>query len=201
MKTNIHIFACTVLLFLLNTIYLYSEDSLSSSKKLLPEKVISDTTKKTKSDSTIKKDSGPKMLDMKKSWINSILWSAAFPGLGQVYVESYWKAPLFAGGFGTLIYFAIKNNSDYKNYYNQWQQAKDAKESFITISELYRYREYYHDVRDEMIFYAGVVYIFAMVDSYVGAHLFDFDVSDKITASLKIDFLNGQPMCGLKFSF
>ena len=39
-------------------------------------------------------------------------------------------------------------------------------------------REFYRDNRDMSAFYLLGVYVLATVDAYVGAHLFDFDVSD-----------------------
>ena len=41
-------------------------------------------------------------------------------------------------------------------------------------------REFYRDQRDQFYLYAGLVYLINIVDAYVDAHLFDFDVSDKI---------------------
>jgi len=44
----------------------------------------------------------------KKSPTLAIAYTALFPGLGQVYVESYWKAPLAAGA---ALFFAYQISS------------------------------------------------------------------------------------------
>ena len=47
-------------------------------------------------------------------------------------------------------------------------------------------RDFYHDQRDEFILYLGLTYILNIVDAYVGATLYDFDVSDELGGSAKI---------------
>ncbi|MDP4220294.1 MAG: DUF5683 domain-containing protein, partial [Bacteroidota bacterium] len=39
-------------------------------------------------------------------------------------------------------------------------------------------REFYRDDRDKFYIYAALVYIANLLDAYISAHLFDFDVSD-----------------------
>ncbi|MEY3311118.1 MAG: hypothetical protein RL348_449, partial [Bacteroidota bacterium] len=45
------------------------------------------------STTTIIKDSTSIVLKKNKSPLNAVLYSFIFPGSGQLYVESYWKAP------------------------------------------------------------------------------------------------------------
>jgi hypothetical protein len=45
-------------------------------------------------------------------------------------------------------------------------------------------RDFYRDQRDQFYLYAGLVYLINVVDAYVDAHLFDFDVSDKMKLGL-----------------
>ncbi|MBK5203165.1 MAG: hypothetical protein JJE45_05540, partial [Prolixibacteraceae bacterium] len=47
------------------------------------------------------------------------IYSAVFPGLGQIYNKKYWKLPLIYGGFVALIYSINMNN----NYYQQYKTA------------------------------------------------------------------------------
>lgn len=121
---------------------------------------------------------------MQKSPSGAILRSLALPGWGQYYVESYWKVPVFLGAAGTCVYFIVDNNNSFKNKQSQIDKA-------ITINpgdpyiELYkRQRELYRDNRDQAAFFLAGVYILSALDAYVGAHLFDFDVSDKLSMNL-----------------
>jgi hypothetical protein len=53
---------------------------------------------------------------MQKSPWGAVLRSAIIPGLGQIYNESYWKAPVIWGISAWLVYNWIDNNKDYKTY-------------------------------------------------------------------------------------
>lgn len=110
------------------------------------------------------------------------------PGLGQFYVESYWKVPIFLGGFGTAVGFTIYNSSKYNEANTLYTNAEadptitaGAKDIFL------RQREIFRDLRDvSIVAMVGVIGL-AAIDAYVGAHLFDFDVSDEFKASLQLD--------------
>ncbi len=42
------------------------------------------------------------------------LYSAALPGLGQIYNKKYWKVPIIYGGLGIMGYLIILNNDRYQ---------------------------------------------------------------------------------------
>lgn len=120
-----------------------------------------------------------------KSPTKAILYSCMLPGLGQYYVESYWKIPIFTGATGFLVYAIIANNglfSDVEADIARLEQSANANTNAIAL--LKREREVYRDRRDLAWIGLGAVYVIAGIDAYTGAHLFDFDVSDKITGSL-----------------
>ena len=53
------------------------------------------------------------MLDtfgLKHSPMKASMYSAVFPGMGQIYNRKYWKLPLVYGGMGALIYSSIWNS-------------------------------------------------------------------------------------------
>ncbi|MBP7215307.1 MAG: hypothetical protein KBA52_06720, partial [Candidatus Kapabacteria bacterium] len=56
---------------------------------------------------------------------------------------------------------------------------------------LVRKREYYRDNRDQSIFIMVGVYILAAVDAYVGANLYDFNVSEDLSINIIPKDLNG----------
>ncbi len=122
--------------------------------------------------------------EMKKSPTGAILRSLALPGWGQYYVESYWKVPLFLGAAGTCTYFIIDNNNSFNEKQKQIDKAllNNPNDPNITLYKLQR--ETYRDNRDQAAFFLAGVYLLSAVDAYVGAHLFDFDVSDNISLNL-----------------
>jgi hypothetical protein len=120
---------------------------------------------------------------MQKSLWLAVLQSAVLPGLGQIYNESYIKAPIIWGIAGLLVYGWIYNDDLYDDYRNLAVQD----------SRYISYRDFYRDQRDLFTIYIGLVYLLNLVDAYVDAHLFDFNVTE--------DFLNNQPMLNLRVNF
>ena len=77
---------------------------------------------------------------MEKSPWGAVLRSALISGFGQVYNESYWKAPVIWGFIGYFTYGWISNNDLYKKY-------RDRYSSSLASSDL-SLREFYKDSRD-----------------------------------------------------
>ena len=129
---------------------------------------------------------------MKKSPWGAVLRSAVVPGFGQFYNESYWKIPVIWGVLGYLGYQWNSLNKSYKNYRLLYDQSKsDANPNGNSI--YLTYREFYHDQRDLFAIYIGLTYFLNLVDAYVDAQLFDFDVNEdqfgpKMQMTLKIKF-------------
>ena len=136
---------------------------------------------------SVRKDSSSEYT-MKKSPTTAVLYSLAFPGLGQYYVESYWKIPIFVGGVGACLYGIISNNALYNQKSDEVQIAISDSASTKSINLLKSQREFYRDNRDLSGLYLIAVYVISAVDAYSGAHLYDFDVSDKLSIRLIPDF-------------
>ncbi len=118
---------------------------------------------------------------MKKSAWGSVLRSAVLPGFGQFNNESYWKVPLIWGVLGYLGYQWNSNNNTYKQY-------SDLYSASITPTtngdkNYYDKREFYRDQRDMFAVFIGLSYFLNLVDAYVDAHLFDFDVEADVAKS------------------
>jgi hypothetical protein len=120
------------------------------------------------------------------------------PGAGQIYVGSYWKAPLLLGGACALAYSVYYFNRNYQDTYNKYEEinSKHDPANNNTLDSIRLYREFYRDNRDMSAFYLLGVYIIAAVDAYVGAHLYDFNVSDNFTFMLAPD-----PRFGVRANF
>jgi hypothetical protein len=97
---------------------------------------------------------------------------------------------ILSGYFG---YEIIRNNNkfiDYRDLYAQ-SQSDSIPEGDLRLKQ---YREFYRNQRDNFYLYSGIFYLINLVDAYVDAHMFDFDVSDKVKFSLK-------PANGMKVNF
>ena len=134
-------------------------------------------------------DSSSREFVMKKSPTSAVLYSLAFPGLGQYYVESYWKVPIFAAGAGACLYGIIWNHNQYTTKSDEVNAAlADTNFSKSALAVLKSQREFYHNSRDLSGLYLIAVYVISTVDAYTGAHLYDFDVSDKLALRVVPDF-------------
>jgi hypothetical protein len=124
-----------------------------------------------------------------KSGNLAMLLSAILPGSGQVYAHRYYTIPLI-WGFG--YYFAstaINANNQYIDFRGKYAESvrlNTINHSGDTIS--YSAREFYHNQRDEFIFYLALTYFLNIIDAYVGATLYDFTVSDELGGNAKIRF-------------
>ena len=133
---------------------------------------------------TLKKQETEKPFKMKKSPWLAVGLSAIFPGIGQVCNRSYWKLPIIGLVAGYLGYEIFYNNSKFLNYRDLYanSQTQQNPNGDIRYKNL---RESYRDNRDQFILYFGLFYLINIADAYVDAHLFDFDVSDKIKLGMK----------------
>ncbi|MBX2992260.1 MAG: hypothetical protein KF749_13995 [Bacteroidetes bacterium] len=113
--------------------------------------------------------------------------SAVLPGAGQFYNESYWKVPILLG-FG--YYFAsqwIDANDSIKHYRRLYGESITPENSAgnPTYSRL---REDYKDIRDTFSWYIFIYYLVNLVDAYVDASLYDFNVGDDLSIRLMPEF-------------
>ena len=138
-----------------------------------------------------------------KSPMNAVAYSFLFPGLGQMYVESYWKAPLIAGAAGFFVYQIIHNHTLYTEKLQQYNDAIAAGKSPILpeVNLVKRQKEYYNNNRDLNALWLLGVYGIAAVDAYVGAHLFEFDVSDNLSLRILPDPINNAGLVSARIQF
>lgn len=148
-RSSIRIIVSVILLLILNTTFSYSQN------------IESHSSIQSSSDSSFQ---------MTKSPWGAVARSAVIPGWGQFYNESYWKIPVIWGTAAWFVYNWVDNNEQYTNYKTLYQN---------TQNEYYRrLRNFYRDQRDNFTIYLGLLYLLNLIDAYVDAHLFDFNVSD-----------------------
>ncbi len=117
----------------------------------------------------------------------ALLKSAILPGWGQYYNESYWKIPVFWGILGWCAYNYVTNNNNYTDYRELYISSNFSIESYR------RLRDFYRDQRDLFVIYMGITYLANLLDAYVDANLFDFNVTE--------DNFTGSSMLNLRINF
>ncbi len=123
------------------------------------------------------------------------LYSAVFPGLGQIYNHQYYKAPIVYIGLGIATGFIIYNNQKYQDYklgyrdlylldgdsylslpsYNSYY----GRENNLTVIQSNRdmFRKYL-----EMSYIAfGAIYLLNIAEANVSAHFMKFDIDEDIS--------------------
>jgi len=118
---------------------------------------------------------------MQKSPWGAVARSAIIPGLGQIYNESYWKAPVIWGVMGWFVYVWIDNNNKYIDYKNLY--IKYGGNGLVDYKGA---RDFFRDQRDEFAIYIALAYFLNLVDAYVDAHLFDFSVGENNLTKTKM---------------
>ena len=121
---------------------------------------------------------------MTKDPTTAVLLSLPLPGLGQYYNEQYWKIPIFTGTCAVSAYLFFSNNADYNTTADLYDQAVAVGADQSVTDRLRNQREAFRDNRDLAGFVFVTAYLLAAVDAYVGAHLYDFDVSDDLSLGL-----------------
>jgi hypothetical protein len=135
----------------------------------------------------------------------AVIYSAIFPGLGQIYNRKYWKLPFVYGGFLGCIYAIDWNGNQYNGYklaYKHFIDEDESTDSWMAYrpyslrkevsewtpdqttwftSSLKSKRDYYQWYRDLSIIISVGVYAICMIDAYVDAQLFSFDVSEDLS--------------------
>ena len=114
----------------------------------------------------------------------AVLLSSLLPGSGQAYNRKFWKMPLVYAALGTTIYFAIDNHREYRYYSDgfealikgdDWFNGQFSENNLIVIQNEFR------KDRDLMIILAVLAYALNILDAYVDAHLFSYDMSENLS--------------------
>ena len=118
-----------------------------------------------------------------------MLLSAALPGAGQVYTERWISIPVIWGFgyyFGSQI---VQLHDKYDDYRTQYEASVVADTvNGVGNQQLRSIRDFYRDQRDEFAMYLGLAYILNIVDAYVGAALYGFDVSPDLHSGIRLGY-------------
>ena len=123
---------------------------------------------------------------------------ALIPGAGQAYNRKYWKMPIVYAGFGTTIYFAVTNGSDYRLFRDAYDYKMGVKTdvSQHAIEESQKYsednlitlRDYYRSNMELSWIITAAWYIIQVIDANVDAHFFYYDIGDDLTLHVEPQF-------------
>ncbi|MEN8137287.1 MAG: DUF5683 domain-containing protein [Bacteroidota bacterium] len=118
------------------------------------------------------------------------LYSAVFPGLGQIYNEKYWKVPLVFAAFAGGIYAINWNQENYNVFLEAYRIRlsggdDDYKNILPQESQLIAWMDHYRNQRDLSILIMIGIYAFNILDAYVDAHLINFNISNDL--SLRVE--------------
>ncbi len=182
MNIDAKVFLRGAVIFLLTVPFLFSQHTYINDLRLKTKAsfITSNAYDSLTSDSsiTVSKPKTEKRFRMKKSPTLAVLLSAVVPGAGQFYNQSYWKIPIIGGLVGYFGYEYFRNNNLYRDYRDQYAESQDPENPNGDLS-LKTLREFYRDQRDDFVWYFLITYVVNLIDAYVDAHLFDFDVKEE----------------------
>ena len=151
-------------------------------------------------------------LTKKPDAIKAVWLGAIVPGAGQIYNKSYWKLPIVYGAFMGCGYAITWTQNRYSNYktayldlYNDDQAGtvtEDPGKTYIAVlpdgydlarvggtstwmNTLKSRQSTYRRYRDYSILATVIVYALSLIDAYVDAQLFDYDISPDLSLNLE----------------
>nr|CRY97896.1 hypothetical protein [uncultured prokaryote] len=137
---------------------------------------------------------------MRAVWMGTII-----PGYGQIYNRAYWKLPIVYGAFMGCAYAISWNNRMYQDYKQAYRdiltdtdgtktsyldmlpdgytlEMMGGKENYTRV--LKNGNDTYRRYRDISIVATVLVYALSIIDAYVDAQLYDFDISTDLTMNI-----------------
>lgn len=157
------------------------------------------TAKQRRAKEEVVKD--PKRIALEKMPKRAVLASAIVPGLGQIYNKRWWKVPLVYGGFVGIGLVYEFNQRYYKDFLEEAQHRAthngephpDKNYARYDDQAIINAKDFYRRNRDLSILAALGFHAIQIIDAYVDAKFFRFDISDEL--SLKVEpAIQGQPV-------
>ena len=117
----------------------------------------------------------------KHSPLTASVLSALLPGMGQMYNQKPWKLPFVFGSIAAIYYVIDFNQRGYKRFGTALLEYPNNEFGQIrSESDLIYLRNGYRRNRDLAIIGMAGFYLLNIVDAYVDAHFFDWDISDDL---------------------
>lgn len=125
--------------------------------------------------------------------------SAIIPGWGQLTNKRWWKVPIIYGGIVGLVLTYDFNQTNYKimleeAQYRLTHNGQYLNEEYARINQewIIQAKDFYRRNRDLTILVGLGLYALNLVDAYVDAKMFRYDIDDDL--SFRIDPFVQQPM-------
>ena len=118
------------------------------------------------------------------------IYSAILPGFGQVYTKQYWKIPIIYGGLIASAYYTKENHNQYSLYKQTYlnrinNQGTDEFTNIYSDNELLTLTQHYRRNREISALLFTLTYILNIIDASVSAHLFDYNIHEDISLSIR----------------
>ncbi len=118
----------------------------------------------------------------------AIILSAMLPGAGQVYNHQAWKIPIVYAGLGAVSYVMYDNYRQMKMFKDEYlyrvkhddTPLLDKYRNYPTTNILNLYQAKNKDFQ-LYLFVDLAVYALNIVDAFVSAHLYDFEINDNLS--------------------
>ncbi len=118
-------------------------------------------------------------------------YSAAIPGLGQIYNKRYWKVPIVWGAIGGSIYQYTLNNNNYQRFRTAFIRRQagftddefngEGEFQFFDSDVLENQQERFQENRDLWLVVSIALYALNIVDANVDAHLKQFNIDNNLS--------------------
>ena len=144
--------------------------------------------------------------------LKAVWYATVVPGLGQFYNRKYWKLPILYGGALGLTYAITWNGGMYRDYQKAYRDIVDddpSTQSYLNVLPqgvivdnnnktyytglLKNKQDNYLRNRDLSIIGTVGLYVLSIVDAYVDAHLYDFDISPDLSMKIAPSTIPTQP--------
>jgi len=154
----------------------------------------------------------------KAVWLGAII-----PGFGQIVNRKYWKLPIAYGGYMGCAFAVTWLSGEYNFYKYAYRDIIDSDEttnSFLhLIPEGYKIEDFfgsmdgyrnvlksrmdnYRRYRDLSILFSILYHGLVILEAYVDAQLYDFDISPDLSMHLQPAIINNEPLyAGANYGF
>jgi hypothetical protein len=118
--------------------------------------------------------------------------SAILPGLGQIQNKRWWKLPLIYGGFASFVIAYQDNNKQYHTFLEEVQyrlanNGNPGNPDFAGYSfeGLVRIKDNFRRNKELSIIGGVVLHAVNIIDAYVDAKFFRFDISENLALQIR----------------
>ncbi|MEG0602128.1 MAG: DUF5683 domain-containing protein [Mucinivorans sp.] len=117
--------------------------------------------------------------------------AALFPGAGFIYTRTYWRLPIYYGGFAVVGTVIDYNNRSYQRYKRAYEIVSDGDPTTVdefngrySADILKNAKDSYRRNRDLGIIGMAGIYLLSVIDTYVIAMLKNWDITPELSVTV-----------------